>query len=429
MHTGMILSGVAASENTDSSGEVLDISGCDISTLTGGKVNYEHIQSDDEEENPYAPGEEVVGKIIYSKKIFKRGDCDNEDQEKYWDEIEVPFIYIQYRLYDLAGHRGAQALAAAIRDAHANGEKITVRLSIEGATLQKEGNVLKASMAKAVAATWGPCNRACDVNLLSDPGAPKGFKDPDKQDLLSDILGMDKAERPLGHPNRQKLGKSQTDTYSVLHDPMVYDNLKKSAVALAMKHLKKTMTAGGGNVAPGNLVGGAALGKESLQRRIKKTITEYQPQGTFNKAEFVAFAKSHLPEIDDKFMDYFADVAKDYHLKVKKSERQLYPDAFIRKAEFLTIELRKTAEQVCQARALSQGTHKVMFGDKPVVPGRLQAKDGDYDILHEDDSHYTGVKSGTSPKQYHNKLLRFPKAKEGSHFHVMRRPSVLLTDL
>lgn len=437
MQSGMILSGVAASENTDSSGEILKIAGCDISTLTGGKVNYEHIQGDneDKEENPYAPGEEVVGKIIFSKKVFDKDDCANDDERKYWDELEVPFIYIKYRLYDMAGHRGAQALAAAIRDAHANDEKITVRLSIEGATLEKKGNVLESSMAKAVAATWGPCNRACDVTLLSDPGAPSGFKDPSKknENLLADLLGMDKHEIPTGHPNRQKLGKSQSESYSIIHDPAPYKSLEKIVKGLLLKRLSKTLTAGGYNVAPSNLTGGAALGRESLQGRIKRTIADYKPKGSFDKSEFQAFAKAHLPEIDDKFMDYFADVAKDYHLKMKKSEAKrefkLYPEMVIRKAEYLTIELRKTAEHLCESKSLVQGTNKVNFAGKPVVPGRAKTADGEYDLLHEDDGHYTGVPKGTKPGQFVDKLVRFPKSKEGTHYHVVRRPAVLVTDL
>src|SRR5688572_20970386 len=122
MATGMIVDGVFASQAIDSSGEILDVDGCDISTLdVDGVANYEHKSPDDKDQDANN-GEEIVGKIIFAKKIFKESDCDTDRERLYWNQVKVPYIYGMVRLYDGAGHSGAQALAAQIRDHHANEE-------------------------------------------------------------------------------------------------------------------------------------------------------------------------------------------------------------------------------------------------------------------------------------------------------------------
>jgi len=99
MSTGMIIDGVLGSEAVDSTGEVLDVSGADISDVDKGtmSLNWEH-----------QPGEKgastIVGIVLKAKKIFKRDECDNDRQRKYWDEIKMPYIYGVARLYDGAGH-------------------------------------------------------------------------------------------------------------------------------------------------------------------------------------------------------------------------------------------------------------------------------------------------------------------------------------
>src|SRR5262245_7180898 len=84
--TGMILDGVAASEAIDSSGEVLKVDGCDISSLDkDGVFVYEHIPSDSKEKSGY--GLEVVGKILYAHKVLREEDCENERQRHFWEKV------------------------------------------------------------------------------------------------------------------------------------------------------------------------------------------------------------------------------------------------------------------------------------------------------------------------------------------------------
>lgn len=295
MATGMIIDGVAASEAIDSSGEILDVDGCDISSLESGDglLNYEHRGED----SPGASAIDVVGRIVFAKKIFERSECDNDRQRKYWDAVKLPFIYIIGRLYDGADHPGAKALAAIIRDHYANEEPIQVRFSVEGSTLQKEGNTLKRSVARRVAMTLKPCNKSAISGLVEDPNAPEGFsKEPvqDKKDILADI---GKAEHQ--HPMYTRLGG-----YVYQGTPLLEDDLAKA------------YTAGMASGAPSTLTGGAALQREDLGLRAKRAIKGYTKFGKdWKKAEFRAYMKNQLPEADDSFLDHFVDLVDDYRLK------------------------------------------------------------------------------------------------------------------
>ena len=188
---GMILDGIFASQVWDSSGEVLDIEGCDISEMVEGRglANYEHRN----DESTGATSQDIVGKIVYAKKIIKESDAEDERQKMFWSKIKVPFIYGMVRLYDGAGHLSAQGLAAQIRDAVKNKEQILVRFSIDGSTLERDGNHLKRTIARRVALTIKPCNKTCDSDLVVDPNAPEGYDKKPQKPLAS----MVKKEHPL----------------------------------------------------------------------------------------------------------------------------------------------------------------------------------------------------------------------------------------
>ncbi len=319
MTTGMLIDGIFASEAIDSSGEVLDVEGTDISDYEEGRglANWEHRGDD----APGASGLDIVGKIAFAKKIFKASDCDDDRQRKYWDKIKLPFIYGVVRLYDGAGHEGAKALAAQVRDHVANGEPVLVRFSIEGSTLEKEGNRLKRCVARRVALTVKPCNRTCDSGLLEDPNAPEGFKkNPEKgaRDVIADILETRKNEHPL----YAKLGGS-TEVETTLH---TQKELVRSLVKARLKKalLEKAIAAGSYDAAPSTLTGGAALQREDLGRRklvntVKAAIRDYRPE---EHGEFKKFLKNRMPEAADEFIDHFAGLVDDYRAKLRKADDQ-----------------------------------------------------------------------------------------------------------
>ncbi len=321
MATGMIIDGALGSEAIDSSGEVLSVEGADISDVDKGSclLNWEH-----------QPGEKgastIVGIVLAAKKIYSRSDCETDRQRMYWDEIKLPYIYGLCRLYDGAGHEEAKRIAAIIRDHAANNEPIVCRFSVEGATLTKEDNRLVSSIVRRVAVTVKPCNRTALSGLIEDPNAPEGFDKKHVKEKVRDLLDFSDTEKSENYdPMFQRLGKS----VPVLINPMVDESLAKA------------YTAGMGGGAPSTLTGGAALQREDLGNRKKKmidVIKTYKAE-KFNRVDFRSFAKTHLPEASDEFLDHFADMAEDYHVKRSLIKKEAAP------AEPATPSAEKPAKQ------------------------------------------------------------------------------------
>jgi hypothetical protein len=372
--TGMIIDGVFASQAIDSSGEILDIDGCDISTLSrDGVANYEHKEGDKKAEGTGNNGEEIVGRIIYAKKIFNVSDCDTDREERYWDEVKVPFLYGMVRLYDGAGHSGAAALAAQIRDHHANNEPLLVRFSIEGSTLERDKdqpNRLALSVARRVALTLKPCNRTCASGLISDPKAPEGFdKQPETDRHVTRLIGspVEKAET-LPHPLYTKLG----GVHEVQSNPFLDEDTLAKIKLVAKASMLKALTAGSyAGTAPSALVGGSALQREDrgLRARAMAALRDYGKK-KFDKAEFRAFAKTYLPEADDNFVDHFADLAHEYHMK--KAELHKREDQVEEPDHLLSQEPRRASkldlEFPPKSRAASAIVKKPAAGNKGFMP-------------------------------------------------------------
>lgn len=335
--TGMLIDGVAASEAIDSSGEILDIEGCDISDLEEGRgvLNYEHRGTD----AAGASANDIVGKIVAAKKVYKVSDCENDRQKMYWDKVKLPFIYIVARLFDGAGHEGAKAIAAIIRDHKLNNEPILVRYSIEGSTLERDGQRLKRSVAKQVAATIRPCNKTCHSDILEDPNAPQGMEpqiEPEAKDVLDGLVENTKKDEH-SHPGYMRLGGHESE-----YDPCIADNpsdlksvLKKYAILKVFEKVRKTLTAGNYNAAPGSLTGGAALQREHLsssakvlKNRALAALRDYD-KPFFRKDEFKSYLKHQLPDASDEFIDHFSDLVGDYQTKrslLSKKQQPLTPE-------------------------------------------------------------------------------------------------------
>jgi len=163
LQKGMIIDGVFASEHIDTSGEILEVEGCDISDLVNGVgvLNFEH-----KGDSPM----DILGKITYAKKIKSANDCSNEREKAYWNQVKIPFIYGHAELFDGENHPGALAVASLVRYYHNRKEPLLARFSIEGTTLERNGNSLKRSIARRVALTLKPCNRSCYSGVLFDDG-------------------------------------------------------------------------------------------------------------------------------------------------------------------------------------------------------------------------------------------------------------------
>ena len=117
------------------------------------------------------------------------------------------------------------------------------------------------------------------------------------------------AEALWAQPNRP-FGKSESN---------LIDEIKKDLL-----NLRKTLTAGMGNAAPSSLVGGSALSVEDKQNKkninvLKSVIRDFQGR---TKEDFKKAVKEALPDLSDKYVDHFVDLAED--LSLKKFNKRLY---------------------------------------------------------------------------------------------------------
>ena len=171
---GTILHGICSSEHLDSSGERIKIEGVDISSLTlDGTANWEHKSEE---------SSQTVGKIIESKKILKRSDCENEHHEYFWDKVKMPYIYSAIELFDEEGHEGAKSIAAMARYDQKTDKRSTknlINFSIEGSRLDKDGSNILKCIARKIAITVHPCNKVCEAEIKND----------NKNSLLESIIG------------------------------------------------------------------------------------------------------------------------------------------------------------------------------------------------------------------------------------------------
>lgn len=285
MTTGTLIDGIAASEAIDSSGEIFDVKGADITDFKEGRglLNFEHKGGG---ENKTDTGMDLVGKVIFAKKIYGPEDCTTERQKEYWKSIELPFVYIVGRLFDGSGHENAKALAAIIKDCVDNKESVVLGFSIEGTTLKRDDNRLLSTICRRVAITAKPCNRSCSMGLLAS------------QDAKANVSKVAVEKSEFSNPDFHKLGGVTQIEFS---NPF-----------LAEEDLEKTYTAGGYDAKPSSLTGGSAVQVEDrgLRNRIKSAFRDWDRKTPLDK-----FLKHKLPEVSEDFIDKFSSMLDDYAIK------------------------------------------------------------------------------------------------------------------
>jgi 8-oxo-dGTP pyrophosphatase MutT (NUDIX family) len=291
-----VIDGAIATAAIDSSGETMDIEGCDISSLPkDGLLNFEHKNS--ENGGSFVS---IIGKCIKAKKIFTESDCENGRERMYWNDIKLPFIYGVFRLFK--NHPNAEAAMAIMRDQAEHREPQILRFSIEGSTIERKGNTLVHTLARNVALTQKPCNKTAISGILSDPSNPK------EKDELAEILKED-IEKFASQGKEMLSDVSWTyvpfsDTEDKIDLTPEINKIKKSLSSLA-----KAYTG-----VPGAQTGLDSLAVENVtfRNRVKKAILDYDKK---KHGKFRDYAKIQLPEASDEFLDRFSSLADDLVIK------------------------------------------------------------------------------------------------------------------
>ncbi len=198
------IDGIAASQNIDTSGEVIVIAGLDITSLVGSVFNWEH-KSDQPSQ--------IVGKILKAKKIFSEEDCEDDRQKYYWSKCTAPYLYVMGELFD-DYKDSAKEVAGMFRYDAEHKDKTpsdTIGFSIEGAKISKEGMNITRSIARKVTITALPCNKAAIAEMVPAEGSQKDalddiFKTEHTTEIniftkqnTSKLLEMLKKEDPTSH--------------------------------------------------------------------------------------------------------------------------------------------------------------------------------------------------------------------------------------
>ncbi len=229
--------GIIAAQNKDSQGEMLDIEGADISALT--RVNDNHNSG----------FVNSLGYVTEAKKIFKKEDCETDDQRRYWEITKAPYIWAKGRLHDDQDHPAARAAAAILRNIHKHDLPLKLRASVEGSTVARgvqDPSILARTRIHSIALTFVPANHATLIEPVT----------MEKSDYLQD----------------QELIKSVA--HLALEDVPAFTHLIEPSPLLSIKNkiekinsLAKALTAGyGGAGAPSALTGGGVIQKESMEK-------------------------------------------------------------------------------------------------------------------------------------------------------------------
>jgi hypothetical protein len=229
--------GIGASENIDSSGEVVSIAGLDISSLDkDGVFNYEH-KSD-------LPAQ-VVGKVLKAKKIFSDADCEDDHQLYFWNKVKTPYLYVMGELFDDYSDSAREVAGKFRYDAdHKNtNERNVMNFSVEGSKISKEGITVTRSIARKITITVLACNKMAVAEMVAVPaGNPKKAQ-------VDELFKTETVE---------------IETFTPAPNSKIWDLLKKEdpkkyADKLGIKPMAKDhQSGGGGSQALGSMQGGGS---------------------------------------------------------------------------------------------------------------------------------------------------------------------------
>ena len=298
----VILAGIFSVETPDTAGEVLSVEGADISDLQTGKaaLNTEHINPEDAEksETPtnYKGFQSIVGRVVNAKKIFSDQDCSDDGELRAWKEYQKPLIYGSVEIWDgpdaTDNARAAASIARMFAKAKGGPQ---LGLSVEGATLKRDGNLLKQTVIRKMALTMKPANKSATIDIVKDTSAPEVAKSMTKTAQGE----FETLHKSVAMQNMYCI--SEPLQVSIVQETM------QEKLFNALQTLRKTLTAGGTNAAPGSLTGGSALQSESHLGKLAKMIG--------NKRITRDEIKKACPGISDEDADTVEKALKARNLK------------------------------------------------------------------------------------------------------------------
>jgi hypothetical protein len=267
LRKNLILEGIFSVETPDTAGEILCVDGADISDLQTGKalLNTEHINPEDAEKSKtpenFKGFQSIVGRVVNAKKIFSDKDCATDSEKRAWNEYKKPLIYGTVEIWDGPdAHPNARAAASIARMLHKDSEGHRLGLSVEGSTLKREGNILKQTVIRKMALTAKPANRSATIDIVKDTSAPEVAKSMSTKTAQGDF-----------EPLRKSVAMQNIHYVPEILQVSGSSDIKVK-LADALQVLRKTLTAGGVNAAPGSLTGGSALQSESQLGKLAKLI-------------------------------------------------------------------------------------------------------------------------------------------------------------
>jgi hypothetical protein len=391
---GTVIDGAFATQAFDTSAEMIDIAGADISSLNeDGVLNTEHNNPDKKDSATF---DVIIGRIIFAKKIFAEPDCESERELTLWKELQVPFVYGAAELFDAEDHENAKAAAAIIKHYHKRGLPVIIRYSIEGSTLERRGQYLTKTVARRVAATIKPCNKS-SYNYLVSEAAEKPQQ-----------LSIEKNENGIS---------PYISVFEMEYNPQIEGPVESIRNALdELKELNKALTLGSYAGSPGTLEGGAALSVEQVDR--KKRFMKSQILAAFrdwdHKGPFEEFLKHRLPDADQEFIGRFAGIAQQIRFAKKESSFD---------------SLRKDESRSLSPLNSKTPTGAKMFKDKYVMPGEAEIVSGPFSgskikVLHVDKKNLY-VMPFKAGDQSEVKVQKLNRDFEGSHFILISPPEEL----
>ena len=237
---GLQLYGVFSSEAIDKTGESVDIKGMDISALESGKAlaNFEHKNDDPSN---------YLGRISYVRKAYSLEDCKNETEKRMFREAgNVPLLFGAVELFDDEEHPGATALAKMLTHYKKKGLSIPIGFSVEGATLERDGNYLKKTVGRQVSITLKPANASCQAEILAS---------------------LSKSESDFLQSLSNKEDRSPNVSAEILDETAAISEL--SELANKVNNLVKALSAGFPLGPVGSLTQGEALAKPHISKTKK----------------------------------------------------------------------------------------------------------------------------------------------------------------